>query len=123
MSTQTAATDRSPDAVDSPAGAATRFGIELTAWIAAPWAAAQWSWILATLLLVVLVALPATFNVPGDKHHGGRAVTGSVRIMIELLLGVAALLGAALAWPAWAAAAVAVLAVAFVLTSLARWDW
>ena len=76
MSTQTAAPGRSADAVDSPAGAATRFGVELCAWIAAPWAAAHWSWIAAVLVLVVLVALPAAFNVPGDKHHGGRAVSG-----------------------------------------------
>ena len=108
MSTATAATaapattERSPHAVDSPVGAATRAGVELVAWIAAPWALASWSWAAAVLLLVVLVALPATFNVPGDKRHAGHPVSGQVRIGIELLLTGAAVLGAWLAWPTWA---------------------
>jgi hypothetical protein len=123
MSTQTAVLGRSPEAVDSPAGAATRFGVELTAWVAAPWAAASWSWVAAVLLLVVLVTLPATFNVPGDKHHGGHGVSGPVRIAIELVLVLAAVVGAGLAWPTWAAAAVVLLAVAYLVLGLPRWAW
>lgn len=72
---------------------------------------------------MVLVALPATFNVPGDKRHAGHPVSGRVRIGIELLLTGAAVLGAWLAWPLWAAAAVAVLAVAFLGLGLPRWRW
>ena len=46
-----------------------------------------------------------------------------MRIGIELLLTGAAVLGAWLAWPLWAAAAVAVLAVAFLGLGLPRWRW
>lgn len=117
-------TGRSPDAVDSPLASATRFLSELTAWVAAPWAASRVSLILAVVVLVVLVALPSAFNVPGDKHKvGGRAVSGPVRIGIELLLFAAAVAGAALAWPAWAAAAVAVVVVVAVAANLPRWRW
>src|SRR5690349_4213225 len=121
--TTAVSTDRSPHAVDSPAGAASRAGVELVAWTAAPWALASWSWVAAALLLVALVALPATFNVPGDKRHAGHAVSGRVRIGIELLLTGAAVLGAVLTWPGWAAVAVGALAVAFLAASRARWQW
>src|SRR6478735_894327 len=115
-----ATTERSPHAVDSPVGAATRAGVELVAWVAAPWALASWSWAAAVLLLVVLVALPATFNVPGDKRHAGHPVSGRVRIGIELLLTGAAVLGAWVAWPTWAGVAVTVLAAAFLGLGLRR---
>jgi hypothetical protein len=123
MSTQSATAGRSADAVDSPAGAATRFAVELCAWVAAPWAAAQWSWVAGVLVLVVLVALPATFNVPGDKHHGGRPVSGRVRIGIELVLVAAAVIGAVAAWPAWAVAGVGILVAADLVAGLPRWAW
>src|SRR4051794_22126193 len=121
--TTAVSTGRSPHAVDSPAGAAGRAGVELVAWTAAPWALASWSWVAALLLLVALVWLPATFNVPGDKRHAAHAVSGRVRIGIELLLTAAAVLGAVLAWPGWAAFAVGALAVAFLTSSRARWRW
>jgi len=114
---------RRSDAVDPPAGAATRFAMEVVAWVAAPWAAAQWSWVLAVTVLVVLVVLPATFNVPGDKHHDGRPVSGPIRIGIELVLFTAAVIGAVLAWPVWAAVAIGALAVAAVVVGLPRWAW
>src|SRR5438067_1099754 len=110
MTTEPGATGCSPHAVDSPLGATTRFLSELTAWVVAPWAASRVSWILAVVVLVVLVALPAAFNVPGDKHTvGGRAVGGPVRIGIELLLFAAAVVGASVVWPEWAAVVVLVL--------------
>jgi hypothetical protein len=124
MTTGPETTGRSPDAVDSPLGAATRFLSEFAAWVAAPWAASRVSVILAVVVFVVLVALPATCNVPGDKHKvGGRAVSGPVRIGIELLLFAAAVAGAALAWPGWVAAAVAVVVVVAVAANLPRWRW
>ena len=122
MRTQTA-TGRSADAVDSPAGAATRFGVELCAWVAAPWALAHWSSAAGALVVIVLVALPATLNVPGDKHHGGRAVSGPVRIGIELVLVAAAVVGAVLAWPVWAVAGVGLLVAADLVVGLPRWAW
>jgi hypothetical protein len=124
MTTGSSTAGRSPDAVDSPLASATRFLSELTAWVAAPWAASRVSVILAVVVLVVLVALPAAFNVPGDKHKvGGRAVSGPVRVGIELLLFTAAVAGAASAWPVWAAMAVAVLVVVAAVANLPRWRW
>jgi hypothetical protein len=124
MTTGPPTTGRSPDAVDNPLASTTRFLSELTAWVAAPWAASRVSVILAVVVLVVLVALPSAFNVPGDKHKvGARAVTGPVRIGIELLLFAAAVVGAALAWPGWAAAAVVVVVVVAAAANLPRWRW
>jgi hypothetical protein len=124
MTTGPSTTGRSPDAVDNPLASATRFLSELSAWVAAPWAASRVSVLLAVVVLVVLVGLPATFNVPGDKHKvGGRAVSGPVRIGIELVLFAAAVTGAALAWPSWAAAAVAVVVAVAVVANLPRWRW
>jgi hypothetical protein len=124
MTTGPKTSGRSPDAVDSPLASATRFLCELAAWVAAPFAASQVSVGLSVAVLAVLVALPALFNVPGDKHKvGGRAVTGPTRIGIELLLFAAAVAGFALAWPTWAAAAVAVLVVVAIAANLPRWRW
>ena len=124
MTTGPSTAGRSPDAVDNPVASATRFLSELSAWVAAPWAAGRVSVVLAVVVLVVLVGLPSAFNVPGDKRAVGlRAVSGPVRIAIELLLFAAAVAGAALAWPAWAAAAVAIVVLVAVAANLSRWRW
>ena len=115
---------RSPDAVDSGLGSATRFLTELTAWVAAPWAAARVSWLLAIAVLVVLVALPSVFNVPGDKHRvGGVAVPGAVRIGVELVLFGAAIAGAVIAWRTWAWLLVVALVAVTIVAQLKRWRW
>jgi hypothetical protein len=124
MTTGPGTAGRSPDAVDSPLASATRFLSELTAWVAAPWATSRVSVVLAVAVLVVLVALLATLNVPGDKHKvGGRAVSGPTRIGIELLLFAAAVVGAVSVWPVWASAPVAVLVVVAIAANLPRWRW
>ena len=117
-------TGRSPDAVDSPLGSATRFLAEVAAWVAAPWAASRVSVVLAVVVLVVLVALPAALNVPGDKHRvGGRAVSGPVRIGIELFLFAAAVVGASFAWPEWAAVVVLLVVLVAAVANQRRWRW
>jgi hypothetical protein len=124
MTTGPGTTGRSPDAVDSPLGAATRFLCELAAWVMAPLAVSGVSVGLSVAVLAVLLALPAYFNVPGDKHKvGGRAVTGPVRIGIELLLFASAVAGAVSVWPVWASAAVAILVVVAIVANLPRWRW
>lgn len=124
MATGDSTAGRSPDAVDTVLGSATRFLSELAAWVAAPWAVAPVSVLLAVIVLVVLLALPAVFNVPGDKRQqGGRAVTGPTRIGIELVLFAAAVAGASVAWPVWAATGAAVLVVVTVFANLPRWRW
>lgn len=114
---------RDPNAVDHPVGAALRFIVELSAWVAAPWAASRTSWLLAVVVLLVLLLLPGIFNVPGDKHVSGRPVSGPVRIAIELLLMVAAVGGAWVVWPSWAAITVTVVTALALVANLPRWRW
>jgi len=97
-----------PNPLDTPISATLRFVTELIAWVAAPWAVGQWlgPWA-AGLALVVLVALPAVFSVPGDKHQVIVPIPGAMRFSIEWDLALAAVIGAWFAWPRWAAVAAA----------------
>jgi hypothetical protein len=108
---------------DTPVSGGLRFAVELIAWIAAPWAVAQEAWWLAVPVFVVLVGLPAVFSTPGDKRQVVVATPGPVRVAIEALLYAAAIAGAWLVWPVWAA----VVATGIVLISLvagrARLAW
>jgi hypothetical protein len=115
---------RAPDAVDTPVGAATRFLVELVAWVSVPLAVAEHNRFFAVVLFVVLVALPTVLNVPGDKHQPAPvAVSGTVRILVEILLFVAAVVGSAYAFPWWATACVVVLVVVASVAQLPRWRW
>ena len=120
---QTRGMARDPHAVDGPVAATLRFAVELVAWVAVPWAVSAFSVPLAVATLLVLLLLPAVFNVPGDKHVSGRPVSGPVRIGIELLLMGCAVAGAAYAWPRWAAVTVAVVVAGALLANLPRWRW
>ncbi|MEM7325377.1 MAG: hypothetical protein AAF531_19985 [Actinomycetota bacterium] len=110
---------------DTAASSVTRFAIEVVAWIAGPWAAAvvlgAWWWAIPTL--VVLVALPAVFNTPGDKTVTGVPTPGPIRMLIELLLLVVAVGGAWIVWPTWVGVAVTVLGLAMPMAGLARYRW
>lgn len=110
---------------DTPASSLLRFSIEVIAWVAGPWAAAEltgtgWAVLPA---LVVLIGLPALFNTPGDKKTDGIATPGAIRVMIEMLLLVVAVAGAFIVWPWWAGAMVAVIAVAMIVTGVPRYRW
>ena len=119
--------DRTKDVspFDTIASSATRFGIEIVAWVAGPWAVAHavGSWWPVPLALIVLVGLPALFNTPGDKTATGIATSGPVRIAIEMLLLVTAVGSALLVWPVWAAVIVMALGVALLLTGIPRYRW
>ena len=73
---------------DTHLSSGTRFLIELAAWVAAPWAAAElWGGWAAVPTLIVLLALPSLFNTPGDKNQtSGFATPGPIRILIEMVL-------------------------------------
>jgi hypothetical protein len=110
---------------DTFASSGTRFVIEVVAWIAGPWAAAdmlgsRW-WALPTA--VVLVALPALLNTPGDKKITGIPTPGPIRILIEMLLLLSAVAGAWIVWTPWAAIAVTLVGVALLATGLERYRW
>ena len=108
---------------DTPVSSGLRFAVEVIAWIAAPWAVAQEAWWLAIPVLVVLVGLPAVFSTPGDKRQVIVATPGPPRVAIEMLLHAAAIAGAWLVWPAWAAAIATVIVLAALATGTARLRW
>ncbi|MGI9603891.1 MAG: hypothetical protein ACR2QE_18550 [Acidimicrobiales bacterium] len=110
---------------DTTASSGFRFVIEIVAWVAGPWAAAELSgsvWV-ALPTLVVLVALPAVCNTPGDKSSTLVVTPGPVRIAIELLLLVVAVASAWIVWPGWAATVVTTIGALMVVTGLSRYRW
>ena len=110
---------------DTYASSGTRFLIELTAWIAGPWAAGElfggWA---AAATLVVLLLLPSLFNTPGDKKTTtGFPTPGPVRIVIEMVMLAAAIAGAWTVWPTWLALIVTVVGLLMVFTGIPRYRW
>jgi len=110
---------------DTAASSALRFAIEIIAWVAGPWAAAEITgsgWAIP-VALVVLVGLPAVFNTPGDKKSDGIATPGPIRIVIEMLLLGVAVAGAFTVWPVWVAVLVVLIGLGMVVTGLPRYRW
>lgn len=110
---------------DTVLSSSTRFIIEVVAWIAGPCATGEvlgspW-W--AVPALIVLVALPAVFNTPGDKHTTGIATPGPIRIAIEMLLLVVAIVAAWIVWPEWLAVLVTLVGVMLLRSGVARYRW
>lgn len=100
-----------------------RFLMEITAWVAVPWALVGVSIPLAVIAVAVLIGLPTVFQTPGDKPRVTVPVPGYVTVgllVLQLVAGVAA------AWAAWwapVALVVTVLAAVTVVTELRRWRW
>lgn len=114
-----------PSPYDTTASSLTRFGIEVVAWVAGPWAAADvadTNWAILPALLV-LVGLPSAFNTPGDKNTTGVPTPGPLRIAIEMLLLVVAVVSAWIVWPTWAAILVTLLGAAMLVTGMPRYRW
>ena len=110
---------------DTAASSGTRFVIEVVAWIAGPWAAGRLlgsGWY-AIPTVLVLVALPALFNTPGDKNTTGIATPGPIRIALEMLLLAVAVGSAWIVWPTWAALGVTAVGLALLITGLPRYRW
>lgn len=114
---------RDPNAVDNPVAAVSRVLVEIAAWVGAPWALWERSWVLAIVVLLVLLWLPGIYSVPGDKNFSGRPVSGPIRIGIELLLMGAAVAAAWAVWPSWLAIAVSVVTGIALVSNLPRWRW
>lgn len=113
-----------PNPLDTWLSGGLRFLVELIVWVAGPWAVGQWlgPWA-AALTLVVLLALPAVFSVPGDKHQVVVAIPGMMRFFLEVALGLAGAIAAWYAWPVWAAVAATLVVVAAQITGWRRSRW
>ena len=124
--TNTARAKRASESSERPddrAASALRFATELVAWVATPWALAGHSWLLAALSVAALIGLPTLFSTPGDKANVIIAVPGWTTILLVLLQLAAAVVSSWLAWPAWAAFSVTLLATATLVTERRRWRW
>ena len=100
---------------DTPLSSMLRFGTEVVAWIAGPWAATLVSPWLAVPVLVILIGLPSIFSTNGDKRTIIVNTPGPLRVLIELLQYAVA---ASAPWLVWSTPA-ATFATGIALTSLA----
>ena len=121
--------DSSKNAFDNPLdtkiSASTRFAIEVAAWVAGPWAAAELAgnWLVTIPVLAILVALPGVFSTTGDKRHVVVAVPGRVRLFIEILLAAVAIYSALVVWTYVGAIVVAVIVLAMFVAGAPRARW
>jgi hypothetical protein len=111
--------------LDTTFSASSRFAIELVAWVAGPWAAADISgtWITAIPVLAVLVALPGVFSTTGDKRHVVVAVPGRIRLLIEVVLAAVAISSALTVWTYIGGIIVAVITLIMFITGATRARW
>lgn len=110
--------------VDTPLTAGLRFAMELIAWVAGPWAVwvhvSPWAMPVA---LVVLVGLPAVFSMPGDKKTVLVVTPGPVRIGIEIVLHIVALIAPLMVWPAFASVFVMLIVMGSLIVGIPRFIW
>ncbi len=113
-----------PNPLDTWLSGGLRFLVELIAWVAGPWAMGQWLGPLAAgLTLLVLLALPGVFSVPGDKHQVIVAIPGMMRFFLEVDLGLVGVIAAWYAWPISAAVAATLVVVLAQITGWRRSRW
>ena len=86
--------------LDTMLSGASRFAIEIVAWVAGPWSVADLTgtWLMTIPALAILVALPGVFSTKGDKKHVVVAVPGRIRLLIEIILAAVAIASAVLVW-------------------------
>ncbi|WNO07925.1 hypothetical protein [Teredinibacter sp. KSP-S5-2] len=75
-----------------------RFAVELIAWISGPWTVSYLSHWLIIPTAIMLVILPGIFSTPNDKKVILVPVSGIVRIVIESLLYLIAIIAPWLVW-------------------------
>jgi hypothetical protein len=111
--------------LDSTFSASSRFVIEIAAWVAGPWAAADitGTWFAAIPVLAILVALPGVFSTTGDKRHVVVAVPGRIRLLIEIVLAVVAIYSALTVWTYIGGIIVVVIALITFVSGATRARW
>ena len=108
---------------DTPVSAGLRFLVEVLAWVAGPWAAAEVSFWLVIPTIVVLIGLPAVFSTRGDKRQVLVPTPGPLRVVIELLLHAVAIATPWVVWPIPLAIATTIAVVAALLFGIRRLGW
>jgi hypothetical protein len=108
---------------DTPLRGGLRFAVEIIAWVAGPWAAAQPAWWLFIPAAIVLIGLPAVFSTKGDKKQVVVATPGPVRVLIELGLHAVALAAPWVVWPVPVAAITSIAVVAALIVGIPRLGW
>ena len=108
---------------DTPVSAGLRFFVEVIAWVAGPWAAAQLSPWLIVPVLILLVGLPAIFSTPGDKKQIVVATPGPLRVILELGLHAVAIAAPWVIWPVWLAGAATFVVAAALAAGIPRTLW
>ncbi|MFC1531216.1 hypothetical protein ACFL5T_03125 [Gemmatimonadota bacterium] len=96
---------------------------ELIAWIAGPWAISQVSPWLVLPSLVLLVGLPSVFSTRNDKRQVVVPIPGPVRVGLELLLYVVALVAPWFVWPAVVSGVAAGVVIASLTAGTTRILW
>ncbi len=108
---------------DTPFSSGLRFLVEIFAWVAGPWAAAEVSDWFAIPTAIILIGLPTIFSTSGDKKQVVVATPGPARVLLELALHGVAVAAAWLVWPAWLAVVVTIVVVAALATGMPRTKW
>ena len=108
---------------DTPLSSGLRFLVEVIAWVAGPWAAANQSFWLFIPVAVVLIGLPAIFSTRGDKRSVVVATPGPLRALLELGLHAVAIGAAWVVWPVWLAVAATAVVVVALATGIPRTLW
>jgi hypothetical protein len=112
-----------PHPFDTLLAGGLRFGSELIAWIAGPWAAALVAPWLVVPTLVVLVGLPSVFSTHNDKRKIIVATPGPLRVLIELLLYAVASVAPWLVWSTPLAISCSAIVVGSVVLGAPRTLW
>ena len=121
--------NRKPSGFDNPLdnfwSASSRFAIEIAAWVAGPWAAAELTgtWLVIIPALIALVALPGVFSTTGDKRHVFVVVPGRIRLLIELTLAAVAIYSSFLVWTPVGGIIVAAITAVTLVTGFTRAKW
>ena len=108
---------------DTPISSGLRFLTELIDWVAGPWALSLISGWLVVPSVVVLVGLPSVFSTRNDKRQVVVATPGPIRVGIELLLYVVALIAPWLVWPPAVSCVAAGVVVASLVAGIPRTMW
>ncbi len=108
---------------DTITSGALRFSVEIIAWVAGSWYVSSVSYWLVVPTLVILVGFPAIFSTINDKRHVVIPTRGSMRVLIELILTIVALVAPWFVWPSIYSSFTSVVVIISLLVGAPRFWW